>query len=120
MQFRLYALAAACLTLAACGGAGDSTSPINQVPSSPSNPVAGNAVTIGDDFFTPANITVSPGTTVTWTWGTGTTHNVTFDDGSTSGDKSNGATFSRTFQLAGTFNYHCTLHLGMNGTVKVQ
>jgi plastocyanin len=31
-----------------------------------------------------------------------------------------GATFTRTFPSAGTFQYHCTIHPGMVGTVTVQ
>ena len=71
-------------------------------------------------IFTPANIVVAVGTTVTWTWSPNvTTHNVVFSDGAKSPDQSAG-TFTRTFSAAGTFNYSCTLHSGMNGTVKVQ
>jgi plastocyanin len=31
-----------------------------------------------------------------------------------------GRTFSRTFQTAGSFQYHCSIHPGMVGTVSVQ
>src|ERR1043166_314032 len=72
---------------AACGGGGGGTTGITNNPggpsnpSNPSNPVVTTAVTIGDDFFDPANIQVSPGATVTWTWPSGVqVHNVTFSD----------------------------------------
>jgi plastocyanin len=113
----------------ACGGSDGSTGVTNpptggnQNPGTPSGgndtPVATNQVGVSDNTFSPASIVVSAGTTVTWTWAAGAApHNVTFSDGNNSGDKSTG-TFSRTFSTAGTFNYSCTLHSGMNGTVKV-
>ena len=114
---------------AACGGGGTSNSVTNPTGGKPSGgnpgggsdtPTASNAVAVGDNIFTPANIVVAVGTTVTWTWSPNvTTHNVVFSDGAKSPDQSAG-TFTRTFSAAGTFNYSCTLHSGMNGTVKVQ
>jgi plastocyanin len=113
---------------ASCGGdasTGVTTPPTggNQNPGTPSGgtdtPVATNQVGVSDNVFSPVSIVVTAGTTVTWTWAAGVAaHNVTFGDGTNSGDKSTG-TFSRTFSTAGTFNYSCTLHAGMNGTVKV-
>jgi plastocyanin len=121
---------AALVVAAACGGGASNsvtgtTGGNNNGGSNPGGttdtPVATNAVTIGDNVFTPASIVVSPGTQVTWTWPSGVAvHNVTFSDGTNSGDKPAGSTYSRTFSTAGTFNYTCTLHAGMNGTVKVQ
>jgi len=128
-HFALAALVAA----AACGGS-DSTGLPNTTGGNPSggNPTGGNptggsdtpvattAVGVSDNSFTPANIVVAVGSTVTWTWTAGSSaHNVTFGDGTQSGDKSSGATYTRTFSTAGSFNYTCPLHAGMNGTVKV-
>ena len=78
-----------------------------------------------DDFFDPASIMVTSGSTVTWTWRGGNIHNVTFEDGQGSaGDQSSG-THSRTFGAAMTFRYRCTNHStsftsGMVGSVIVQ
>jgi plastocyanin len=84
-------------------------------------PVQSHAVSVINDFFSPTNVQVAVGTTVTWTWGSGAaSHNVTFSDGASSGDKSGGATYSRTFNTAGTYAYHCTIHPGMAGSVLVQ
>ena len=33
---------------------------------------------------------------------------------------SSGNTYSHMFNTAGTFNYHCTIHPGMNGSIVVQ
>ena len=115
------------LVLGACGGSGDSagssspTSPNTpSTPSTPSNPVATGQVEVGNDFFSPANITVPVNTTVHWAWGSDARpHNVTFTDGSTSGDKTAGGTYDKTFGTAGTFDYHCTIHGTMTGSVVV-
>jgi plastocyanin len=89
-------------------------------PSQPSsNP--GFTVAVVNNQFNPATIDVPVGSTVTWQWNSGgVTHNVTFQDGPTSGDKSSGS-FPRTFQAAGNFSYICTIHQaeGMTGVVNV-
>lgn len=127
MRVRLYALVATVvLAAAACGGGGDTTGPTNTgnpggTPGTPTPPVVQNSVGVGNNFFSPADIQVAAGTTVTWTWGSDAiTHNVTFGDGTSSGNKSAGASYSRTFATAGTFTYSCTLHGGMNGSVLVK
>jgi len=127
------------LTIAACGGSGGgySTGPTGGNNNPPNNnPVTGNSVKLTTDAFTPTHITVSKGSTVTWTWdsctnspdpygyGGGTTtcvaHNVAFDDGTTSGTQSTG-TFTRQFAATGTFKYHCSIHgTAMSGEVDVQ
>jgi plastocyanin len=83
-------------------------------------PAPGNAVTISVSAFRPDAITVSAGTTITWTNEDPVAHTVTADDGSwDSGSLARGATFSHTFEAAGTYAYHCTIHPGMKGTVVV-
>jgi plastocyanin len=109
----VFLAAVAMAAASACGS--DSTGPGGSGP-----PVATNQVSVGNDFFNAPNIVVPAGTTVTWTWSVSATdHNVTFSDAS-SGDKTAGATYSRQFNTAGTFSYHCTLHAGMTGSVLVQ
>jgi plastocyanin len=128
MRVRLHAFVAAVfLAATACGGGGGTTSPTTGNPGgtpggTPSpTPVPQNSVTVSDDVFTPANVQVSVGTTVTWTWASDARdHNVTFGDGTSSGNRAAGATFSKTFPTAGTFTYSCTLHGGMNGSVVVK
>ena len=80
----------------------------------------------GSNTFSPKNVTVDLGDTVTWN-NTGGLHNVHFDDGSYVMPASpQGApwTVQRTFAAAGTFKYYCEIHggpngLGMSGTVTV-
>jgi len=79
-----------------------------------------NSVSIANMAFNPASITVKAGTTVTWTNYDMMTHTVTADNDSfNSGDILSGSTFSFTFSTAGTFNYHCTIHPLMKGTITV-
>ncbi len=85
----------------------------------PTGPVAADEVRVQNNSFSPANRTVTAGTTVTFRWSAGAnTHNVTFADGPASPSQS-GGTFTRTFAAAGVFNYQCTLHSGMTGTITV-
>ncbi len=74
--------------------------------------------------FNPSSLTVTVGTTVTWTNDDSTSHDVTFTDiaGVDSGTMSRGQTFSYTFNTAGTFHYYCKIHgaSAMSGTVTVQ
>jgi plastocyanin len=78
-------------------------------------------VSIASFSFQPAALTVSVGTTVTWTNNDSANHTVTADDGAfTSGTLGTGGTFSQTFATAGTFAYHCSLHSSMKGTITVQ
>lgn len=110
-------LAGLSLVAAGCGGGGSDTT---TGPPNPTPPAA-NTVTVNSNFFSPADVSVTNGTTVTWQWASsGVDHNVTFDDGDHSPTQSSG-TFARTFSTPGTYSYHCTIHvaLGMRGTVTV-
>jgi plastocyanin len=71
--------------------------------------------------FTPANVAISRGGTVTWTFGD-LVHNVDFQgaSGAPAGvPNTTNASVARTFANAGNFGYVCTLHSGMAGTVLV-
>lgn len=78
-------------------------------------------------FFSPANVTVSPGETVTWTWA-GAPHSATSDLQSgpevwDSGIISTGS-FSHIFRTPGTYKFYCRIHsfpggTAMNGSVTV-
>jgi plastocyanin len=79
------------------------------------------AVTIENLAFSPASLTVPIGTTVTWTNNDATAHTVTSKTGLfDSGIMNRGDTFSYTFNDQGVFEYHCTIHTTMNGTVTVE
>ena len=125
-------VALAVVGLAACGGGGGGggsqvTSP---PPPSGNTPPPSNGITVSNNNYSPGTKTVAAGTTVQWAWNTctgdvyaGTTctsHSVTFDDGVTSPTQDQG-TYSRTFNAAGTYNYHCAIHgTAMAGSITVQ
>jgi plastocyanin len=81
-------------------------------------------VRMEDNFFAPANITVEPGTTVTWVQSGNNPHTTTSYDGLwDSGliEGGSGGTFSFTFEEPGTYDYFCIPHedLGMVASVTV-
>ena len=107
------------------GGGGGGSTPTSNTPPSPST---GMTVQVADDFFSPRDISVEPGTTVHWVMaGSHPGHTVTdtggaFDSGMVF--TSSGASFDHTFSSADsgrTFNYFCQTHgnLGMKGSVRV-
>ncbi len=88
-------------------------------PSEPPPPPPGD-VTIFDNGFTPASLTLEVGQSVTWTNTGSLPHTVTdaaarFDSGLLLA----GEAYSRTFANPGTFNYLCTIHPEMTATVVV-
>ena len=90
--------------------------------SSDTTPTASNSVAIENFAFSPANITVKKGTSVTWNNKDSTTHTATSTSGPTSfdsGNLPNGKTYSFTFNTVGTYQYRCSIHSNMTGTVTV-
>jgi len=92
----------------------------------PSAWAQGQEVTVRmeDNFFDQANITVEPGTTVTWVQSGDNAHTTTSYDGLWDSGMIEGGTdgtFSFTFEEPGTYDYFCIPHedLGMVGTVTV-
>lgn len=83
-------------------------------------------VKIQDFKYSPANITVKKGTTVIWTNEDNDGHNVVSNTGTIPGGPPAEAPllgqhqqFSFTYDVVGTFDYHCTPHPFMAGTVTV-
>lgn len=77
-------------------------------------------VTLGAASFTPQIVDITASGTVTWNNTSATLHNVTFSTlaANNIGDHTSGSN-TKTFISAGTFDYACTLHSGMTGTVIV-
>ena len=69
--------------------------------------------------FVPDTISITKGTTVTWTQKDSSAHTIK-GTGFESGQLSQGKTFSHTFNDTGTFNYICSLHPSMSGSVIVK
>jgi len=75
---------------------------------------------MGDNSFTPPNITVNPGTTVCWINHGVAHHTVTSVSGTfDSQDLAPGATFTYRFDTPGTFSYRCLYHPEMVGSITV-
>jgi plastocyanin len=83
-------------------------------------PQAGNTVSINDFAFAPATLTIPIGATVTWTNRDEEPHTVVAGDGSfRSPGMGAGGSYSFTFTNAGSFDYVCSVHPFMHGTVVV-
>ncbi|MDD5489114.1 MAG: cupredoxin family copper-binding protein [Candidatus Moranbacteria bacterium] len=84
----------------------------------------GSAVTVKNFAFSPADLTVTKGTTVTWTNEDSVPHQIASDSGSavsfTGTQMSQGQSFSFTFDTAGAFPYHCAIHPTMHGVITVK
>lgn len=103
------------LLVAGCGGSDDGGSNGGTGPTGSTS----NAIDVRDNSYSPSSTTVPAGTTVTWTWRGSASHDVTFTT-EHSAVKSTG-TYQRTFNSAGTFDYHCSIHgSAMSGRIVVQ
>ena len=107
---------------------GCSSSTYSSAPSTTSSgnppPVAAARVDATPSIaFTPANISITTGGTVTFAFGS-VPHNVFFDNdpagapAAIDGVNANVAV-QRTFPVAGVYNYYCHIHPGMRGTIVV-
>ena len=89
---------------------------------------AGNTVEVDDSDrdpnnwkYVPADLTVPPGTTVTWHNGGQYSHTVKANDGSfDSGYIVPGAQWQHTFDKPGEYPYHCEPHPWKKGVVHVK
>jgi plastocyanin len=85
------------------------------------SPAATVTVDITKFTYAPKELTIAPGTRVVWTNKDETPHTVTSNDksfaskGLDTGDK-----FEHTFATPGDFDYICTVHPFMTGTVHVR
>jgi plastocyanin len=90
------------------------------VLSKPAKPQT-HKVTIKGMKFTPANLTIKAGDSVTWENADDRDHTVDAADNSfNSGNIGPNGTFSFTFNKSGKFAYNCGLHPRMRGQVVVQ
>ena len=111
MRFRCFALGALALLTFGCGD------------SNPNSPSSGSLVTvqINNSVYSPNPITMKVGQQVNWKNNDSITHTATLEgqfNNVISPMSAQGAPV--TMNAAGTFNYHCTIHPGMNGSIVVQ
>lgn len=133
MRLVLLVLFASALLLLGCAGPA-SAPPSGQTPAQPQNqqsatgqqppagsnqqPASSASIKISGFAFSPSELTVAKGATVTWTNNDGVAHTITsgsFDSGSIK----NGGSFSFTFTQAGTYDYYCSIHPSMKGKITV-
>ena len=96
--------------VAGCGGSGST------------GPTSSDQVIIQGFVFNPSPRTISAGTTVTWVNRDASAHTTTGGSGTetwNSGSLSQNASFSHQFTVPGTYQYVCTIHPGMHGTIIV-
>ncbi|MEO8265588.1 MAG: cupredoxin domain-containing protein [Ilumatobacteraceae bacterium] len=87
-------------------------------PAAPGAAVTNVSVTIANNLFSPAAVTIDAGSTVTWVNNDTVTHTATADDQSfASGLVKKNTSWSHTFATPGTFTYFCEIHPEMTGTV---
>jgi plastocyanin len=83
-----------------------------------------DSVDIVNLAYHPAQLTVQVGDTVTWTNNDAVGHTATSDPGAPAAFDSStiapSGTFQFTFDVAGTYAYHCAIHASMHGTVVVE
>lgn len=132
----VLALSLGALSLTGCATSEPASQPSSS--STSTEKAVDGDVTLVSLNFMPETLTVSVGDTVTWVNGEPITHTITsgtFSDvdettglrGSEAADgvfdeklSEKGGTFSYTFETAGTFQYFCDIHDGMNATVVVE
>ncbi|MFH1210444.1 MAG: cupredoxin family copper-binding protein [archaeon] len=87
-------------------------------PNTPPPTQETSSVTIQNFAFSPADLVIKQGTTVTWTNQDDVQHTVKFDF-QESPILSKGQSYSYTFNEKGTFDYICGLHPSMKAKVTV-
>jgi plastocyanin len=117
--------------LAACGGGGSNsgtTSPYGgggtTTTGADQNPAPTTPNTINANpglAYNPTSLTVSSGTTVTFSFGA-VGHSITFNTSGAPADVpvTSNANVTRVFSTTGVFNFHCSVHTYMTGTITVQ
>ncbi len=99
---------------------GEDPPPPAPPPTVPPGPAPPGDVRIVDNAFSPRSVTISTGSTLVWSNTGALPHTVTARSGAfDSGLVMPSGTYRRTFNNPGSFEYICTLHPGMAGTVTV-
>lgn len=109
----LLILVSSAILASSCSGSGNAGT-------NPTGPGT-NEVWIHGNAYDPDTLTISPGTTVTWTNKDGYAHTVTSDVAGlfNSGNMPYGGHFTHTFDSTGTYLYHCNIHPTMHGIIHV-
>jgi plastocyanin len=110
MTAAIISLALAALALGACGE-GEASPAATGDDNGPN-------IVIRDLAFDPETLTIAAGDMVTWRWDDGAINHDVVGGGFGSEVMSEG-TFRHHFEEPGTFEYKCSLHPNMTGTIEV-
>ncbi len=85
-------------------------------------PEGANIIKIENFAYSPQTLTIKQGESVTWINGDSAIHTVTSDSGSELDSEllSKDDSYAHTFNEKGVFDYHCTPHPYMTGTIVVE
>jgi plastocyanin len=102
-------------------GVGAAPPPAQPPPTQPP-PSAGTTINVSADAFTPDDVMITPGESVTWQFAA--PDGITFEDGSPpEGDiplSEAGASITRTFPTPGDYKYKSTRDDGIDGRIRVR
>lgn len=77
-------------------------------------------ITVVDNEYHPAEVTIRPGDAVEWIFqGHSADHDVVADDRSFVSELMREGSYVHVFEKAGTFGYDCSIHPEMRGTITV-
>ena len=126
----LSILAITLLMLASCAVQQTQPAPTQPTPAAAPQEKMNNGISAGGDTatvkikeykFTPADLHIKAGTTVTWVNQDPVQHNIVSDDKTLqSPTLEQGDSWTHTFNTPGTFSYTCGIHPGMKGSVTVE
>ncbi len=87
----------------------------------PTGPSSSNTVSMSGNTFNPSTLTVAIHTTITWNNNSSIAHTSTSDTGAwDTGNIPAGSSKQTSFDVAGTYHYHCNYHPNMVGVITVQ
>jgi len=117
----LFSAALTALTLFACGEGSGLIGVMQTDTTGGSSGQLLATVQVTSNAFSPVLVNLRRGGIVTWVWSDTTSqHNVTFHDPLLSSQTLSTGLHSVVFQTVGTFNYLCTVHPGMTGSIVVR
>lgn len=119
MRFSMFVLAGL-VTAAACGGGDSGTAPIDNGGGGGALVHAKRVTATTGLAFDPNAVSIPANDSVFFTF-QGVQHNVIFDTPNSPANigRTTSATVKRQFPTAGAFDYHCSIHPQMTGSVTV-
>jgi plastocyanin len=106
-------------TTAATTTAAVTTSGVTTTAATATTIAGGATITVANFQFTPADVEITLGQTVAFSF-TGGTHTASAVDGTwSSGEKSAGENFEIVFDQPGSYDFVCQIHGSMQGTITV-